>query len=111
MTYEKYILPLGPYQEGNLASVDLEMDASFPLNGVGVSLQVRDTRGRLLVSKSTLEGTIQVEGARVFIALLPEDTRGRAGKHLYEIDFINLSGQPFATIGGGFEIQPEINKS
>lgn len=109
MTYEKCKLDLGPYQEGNLASIDLEMDETFPMEGVGVTLQVKDSEGTVIIEKSSYEDDITIAGQDITIPLLPGDTETLAGRHKYEIDFINASNQPFATIGGIFIVEPEIN--
>ena len=106
-TYEKYKLDLS-YQEGNLASIDIEMDATFSMTDVAVVLEVRDSGGRLIFrKKSTVDFTIS--GQNFSIELLPADTIGRAGKHNYEIDFFNVQNQPFATIGGYFTISKQVN--
>ncbi len=109
-TYQKYKLNLGPYHEGNLASIDLEMDPSFPMTGVAVTFQVRTTGDALLIEKKSSEMTITITGQNISIPLLPADTVGHAGNHEYEIDFLNVSSQPFATIGGTFLIDREINR-
>lgn len=108
-TYEKYIHNL-TYHEGNLASIDMEMDASFDMTGVSVVLEVRDVNKKLLFRKTS--GTdFTINGQDFSIALLPADTLGRSGRHSYEIDFFNVQSQPFATIGGSFVINPEVNRA
>lgn len=111
-TYDKYNLNLGPYQEGNVADIDLDMDESFPMAGVSVTFEVRDPAGRLIIRKTSDTGDgIVITGQNILITLLSEDTRRRAGKYDYEIDFLNLAGDPFATIGGCFTISREVNQS
>jgi len=109
-TYEKYILNLDYFQEGNLASIDLEMDSSFPMTNISVTMEARDSSGRLIIQKSSSEGTITISGQDITIPILPDDTKRRAGKYNYEIDFINDSSQPFATIGGVLTVNSETNK-
>lgn len=111
-TYNKYTLNLGPYQEGNIADIELDMDESFPMDGTGVTFEVRDPSGRLIIRKSSNPGEgIAINGRNVLIALLSADTRRRAGKYDYEIDFLNVASDPFATIGGTFTIGREVNQS
>lgn len=109
-TYEKCTLNLGPYQEGNLADIELEMDSSFPMTGVSVTFQVRDSSDRLLIDKSSSDGDITIAEQDITIPLLVTDTKRRSGKHNYEIDFIDINGNPFATIGGTFTIAKEVNR-
>ena len=109
-TYEKYTLNLGPYQEGNLADIELDMDESFPMAAVSVTFQVRDSGDRLLIEKTSDDGDIVILDQNITIPLLPEDTAKRNGRHNYEIDFIDANGDPFATIGGTFTIAKEVNR-
>ena len=109
-TYEKYELALGPYQEGNLADIELEMDALFPMTDVNVTMQVRDSSGNVIIAKSSYEeDEIDITGQDITITLDPDDTKGHPGLHDYEIDFLNDEDEPFATIGGKFTVSPEVN--
>jgi hypothetical protein len=111
-TYDKYILNLGNYQEGNVADIELDMDDNFPMDGVKVTFEVRDMAGRLVIQKRSNPGDgITITGQNILITLLSADTRRRAGKYDYEIDFLNLASDPFATIGGSFTISREVNQS
>jgi hypothetical protein len=110
MTYEKYIHNF-TFQEGNVAAIDFTMDTSFSMAGVAVSLQVRDTAGRLIIEKNSANNTITLTGQRVYITIDSADTKRRSGKHQYEIDFLNSFGKPYATIGGDFIINSEINRT
>ena len=111
-TYDKYTLNLGPYQEGNVADIELDMDASFPMTGIGVTFEVRDTGNRLIIRKTSETGEgITITDQNIVIAIAAEDTKKRSGKFLYEIDFLNGDGNPFATIGGTFTISKEVNVS
>jgi hypothetical protein len=109
-TIEKYILNLDYFQEGNLGSIDLEMDSSFPMTNVAVTMEVRDSANRIIMQKSSSGGTISIDGQNITIPILPDDTKRRAGRYNYEIDFINESSQPFATIGGALIVNAETNK-
>ena len=110
-TYDKIYYDIPPYQEGNLQSFEFDVDASFDMSQVGdITLEVRTTSGRAMIEKSESSGTIVRNGQNVLIPFLPVDTKGRAGSYFYEIDFKNVSGQPFVTMGGKFVINPEINQ-
>lgn len=109
-TYDKIYFDIPPYQEGNLQGFEFDVDASFDMTQVGdITLEVRTTSGRAIIQKSEANGTITRNGQTVSITFLPADTKGRAGSYFYEIDFKNLSGQPFVTMGGKFIVNPEIN--
>jgi hypothetical protein len=111
-TYDKYTLNMGPYQEGNVADIELDMDASFPMTGVDVTFEVRDSGNRLVIRKtSSAGGGIVITGQNIVISIDAADTKRRSGKYNYEIDFINADGYPFATIGGTFTINKEVNVS
>ena len=107
-TFEKYIHDF-TFQEGNESDIELIMDDSFSMIGVTCSLQVRNSRGKLLIEKGVDD--ITIIGQEISIPISSEDTKRNSGKHNYEIDFINLAGKPFATVGGVFEIQEEINRT
>jgi hypothetical protein len=110
-TYEKYILNLGPYQEGNLSDIEFQMDSSFDMTDVGVSFEVRNDNDRIIIRKTSDDGDIDISGQNITSPLNPEDTKRNSGVYKYEIDFINSSSQPFATIGGNFTISKEVNKT
>jgi hypothetical protein len=111
-TYETLIYNIPPYHEGNLSDFEFDLDANFPIDQVGdITFQVRKKSGELLISKTLTdeENPITLTGMLVNIPILPEDTIKRAGSYLYEIDFKNLNDEPFATIGGTFTINKQIN--
>jgi hypothetical protein len=110
-TYEKYKLNLGPYQEGNLSDIEFQMDSSFDMTAVDVSFEVRNDNERIIIRKTSEDGDITIAGQNFTIPLLPEDTKRNSGTYNYEIDFINSSSQPFATIGGSLTISKETNKT
>lgn len=109
-TYQPYKLDLGPYQEGNKADIELEMDENFPMAGVEVTFQVRTVGDTKIIEKKSTEGDIAIDGQNIAIPLEPADTRRKPGKHNYEIDFIDSEGDPFATIYGVIEIRKEVNR-
>ena len=109
-TYDKCVYDIPAYQEGNVADFEIELGDNFPLESVGdITFQVRTVRGEYLISKKKSSGDITVIDRVLNIPFAPEDTKYRPGKHVYELDFVNLFGKPFATIGGTFIINPEIN--
>lgn len=111
-TYETLIYNIPPYQEGNLSDFEFELDANFPIDQLGdITFQVRKKSGELLISKTLTdeESPITITDRVINIPILPDDTIKRAGSYLYEIDFKNLNDEPFATIGGTFIINKQIN--
>lgn len=111
-TYDKYTLNLGPYQEGNLADIEIDMDDSFPMTGVDMTFEVRDAANKLIIRKTNDAGEgIVITDQNIVITIDAADTKRRSGKYNYEIDFLNGDGDPFATIGGTFTIAKEVNVS
>ena len=111
-TYDKCTFNLPAYQEGNEADFEFDLDTNFPLEDVGdISFQARDSRGRLIMpEKSLLTNTLTLVERTVRIPFSAAEMKGNADKHQYEIDFLNLLNKPFATIGGVFPINAEINR-
>ena len=111
-TYDKYIYNLAPYQEGNEADFEFELDENFPLEEVGdISFQARNPKGRLIMPEKTLlTNTLTLTARVVNIPFSADEMKGIADKHQYEIDFLNLQGKPFITIGGVLPINAEINR-
>lgn len=110
-TYETLIRNLEPFQQGNLASIEWEFDANFPLTDVSeINMVIADAKtGAVVLTKKLSDNTIEVVDQLLTIILEPEDTKEISGNHIYECDFVNLDDKPFATIKGGFVITPEIN--
>mgnify|MGYP004700988887 CR=1 FL=1 len=110
-TYDKCIYNLPAYQEGNEADFEFELDTNFPLEEVSdISFQARNAKGHLIMPEKTLlTNTLTLTERVVRIPFSAAEMKGIADKHQYEIDFLNLQGKPFATIGGAFPINPEIN--
>ena len=110
-TYEKLIYDIPPYQEGNLADFEFDLDDNFPIGDVSeITFQVRTVPDNAVVmSKKKSQSEITLNTRTVKIEFLPADTTGKAGKHVYEVDFVNTTNQPFATIGGSFIIEKQVN--
>ena len=109
-TYEKLKFDIPPYQEGNESDFVFEFDENFPLEDVlDITFQARTAAGSSLISKTMSGGEISINQRTVRIEILPSDTLGKSGAHVYEIDFKNAKGNPFATIGGTFTINKQIN--
>lgn len=94
-------------QEGDSADIvmvvpdTLDMD-SYP----NVKLQVKTTKGVLLIDKATGSG-ISVTGQTITVTLNPVDTKNRSGRHKWECE-IN-DGTNYITIARGpFEIEAEL---
>jgi hypothetical protein len=111
-TYDKLIYDIPPYQEGNEADFEFELDENFPIDQVSdITFQVMSLNNTSLmaIKKTDVNSKLTVTGRVVTIKFLPADTIGKEGKHKYEIDFINPNGNPFATIGGAFTVNAQIN--
>jgi len=111
-TYVKCIFNLPAYQEGNEADFEFDLDTNFPLEEVSdISFQARDAKGRLIMPEKTLlTNTLTLIERTIRIPFSADEMKGNAERHQYEIDFLNLQGKPFATIGGIFSINAEINR-
>jgi NADPH-dependent 7-cyano-7-deazaguanine reductase QueF-like protein len=60
--------------------------------------------------KTLLTNTLSLTERVVNIPFTAEEMKGNPDKHYYEIDFLNLQGKPFITIGGVLPINAEINR-
>jgi|AntRauTorcE11897_2_1112592.scaffolds.fasta_scaffold129999_1 hypothetical protein len=109
MNYAKYSYNI-IRQEGNLSGFSVEF-TELSLTDRFVSIQVRDRNNTLIFEKTTPTGGIVINSDEkgFEITFEPEDTKGYAGAHQYEIDIMDNMDRPFLTIGGLFIIEPEIN--
>lgn len=110
-TYDKLIYDIPAYQEGNLQDFEFDLDENFPIGDVSeITFQVRTVPSDAVVmSKKKSENGITITGRTVKVVFEPSDTTGKAGNHVYEMDFINLTSKPFATIGGSFIVNKQVN--
>ena len=109
-TYDKLTYSIPPYQEGNVVDFVFDLDDNFPVDQVSdITFQVRGQRGEIIMSKLKSLNQLSLVGRTVTILFAPSETKDKSGSHVYEIDFKNLVGEPFATIGGSFIINKEIN--
>ena len=109
-TYDKCIFNIPPYQEGNKADFTFDLDTNFPVEEIGdITFQVRNSLDKEVFSKKKSTGGITLTERVVSVFFTPADTKGKAGTHYYELDFKDASDNPFATIGGTFTINKEIN--
>lgn len=102
--FESGTQSLGPFQQGNLADVEVELDTNFPMTGVTVTFQVWTVGGLLIINKTSANQGIIVNGQYVRVPLEPA-VMNRIGKHQYEMNFLDVQQQSFATINGAFEIK------
>lgn len=116
--YEISRFDLTPYQEGNLAAIDFDVEDTFPMINISdITLSViKPASNAAFIRKSKSEGditTTQLEDGywNMCIEIQPEDTVGYPGTHLYEIDFLNLEGKSIATMKGAFIIEKQYNLS
>lgn len=108
-TYDKLEKDLSPFQEGNDSDIEIELEDNFP-DYSDITFQVRTVMGVAIVSKTKSAGEITVSQAGlVRIPIASEETIGKSGDYLYEIDFKNLEGKPFITMGGKLKINRQIN--
>lgn len=109
-TFDKCIYDMPSFQEGNVADFELELGENFPIDSVSdITFQVKSVRGESLISKKKSSGEITLTGRVLTVPFPASDTKGKPGIHVYEMDFVNLHGSSFATIGGNFIINKEIN--
>jgi hypothetical protein len=109
-TYDKFPYNIPAYQEGNQQDFEFDLDENFPIDQVSdITFQAKNERGSLLISKQLSAGEITLTDRTVRVPFPPSDTKNKVGVHMYEIDFKNLQGKPFATIGGTFTINKEVD--
>lgn len=94
--------------EGDIADVVFTIpNPPLDITGYGVRFWVKDSSGRTIIRKDTVDATITVAGQLVTIPLLPADTKGHAGKHSWESEIYDINGP--ITIGyGPFVINAEL---
>ena len=110
-TYDKLIYNIPAYQEGNLQDFEFDLDENFPIGDVSeITFQVRTVPGDAVVmSKKKSQNEITLTNRTIKVEFLPADTTGKAGNHVYELDFVSATNQPFATIGGSFIVNKQVN--
>ncbi len=113
-TYDKYTYDIPPYQQGNVADFEFDLDSNFPLSSVSdISFQLRKSQGStkelIIPEKLKSTGGITLVSRTVNIPFTAAEMKEHYGVFYYEIDFINLTGDPFITIGGTFTIEKETN--
>jgi hypothetical protein len=118
-TYDKLIKDLDPFQEGNDADIEIELDSNFPIDDVSdITFQAKKADGTIVMQDVKNGGTITLtddfndEGDPIKLLRVPipaSSTIGKIGESAYEIDVKNIAGNPFITIGGKFIISKQIN--
>ena len=92
-------------QEGDVADIVITVPAALSMTARTPVFQVRDTSNRAIINKTTPAITVQAQV--INIPLLPADTKGKPGKHRWELQVTDTNGP--VTIGrGNFEIIKEI---
>lgn len=110
MGYDKLTLNIDYIQEGNKDDFTFDVDTNFPVEEVwDITFQVRNSLGVEVLSKMKSTGGITLVDRTVSVLFDPADTKNKAGIHDYELDFKGLDDKPFATIGGKFKINKEVN--
>lgn len=94
-------------QEGDNASIVFIVPDILPLTGRTATFKAVDSRNRTTLSKTFGSG-LSISGQQISITLLPDDTKGHAGSHRWELE---LSTPQVITIArGSLTIIPEIIK-
>lgn len=89
-------------QEGDTSEIVFIVPEIVPLTGATAHLQVRQKNG-----DAVLEPTTSITGQTITIALVPNDTKGKAGTHNWELEI--RAGEVITTIASGtFEIKKEL---
>lgn len=80
----------------------------LPLEGAAVRFQVSDIAGRVLVSKSTADSSVSMEGQTIYLRFDPLGTKRRAGIHRWELEVETVAGNIYTIARGPFEIIKEL---
>lgn len=72
-----------------------------------VKFEVHNSSMRRIISKSTEAGTVTVDGQTITIPLTEADTKGRPGKHKWEIQFYNNTPEIITAGRGPFVVTNE----
>ena len=92
-------------QEGDTpAPVVFVVPDSLNMSGYHVKFEVRNASLRRIISKSTEDGSISVDGQVISIPLLESDTKGNPGTHRWEMQFFNNTPEIITTGRGPFLI-------
>lgn len=92
-------------QEGDYADVSFVVpDVLELVAGSTAKFQVSASTGRVMISKD-----MTVNGQNLSAVLDPADTKGKAGKHRWELQVI-IDNKPYTIGRGNFEIKPESIK-
>ena len=110
-TFDKCFYDIPPYQEGNECDFEIGLADNFPLDRVSdITFQAKRPTGSVIMGNKKLSsGEITLTERTVKITFLPADTIGKAGTHIYELEFKNIEGNPFITMGGTLIINRQIN--
>ncbi len=95
-------------QEGDSSDLTVVVSGILPLEGATVRFQVSDIAGRVLISKSTADSSVSVEGQTIYLRFDPSDTKRRAGIHRWELEVTTISGNIHTIARGPFEIIKEL---
>jgi len=86
-------------QAGDNADLEVIVPNQLPITGADVTFKLRDPDGVTLFTKTTTDCTIIQQ--TITIPFLPSDTRGRAGKHRWELQLQKPTDYGTVTIGRG----------
>ena len=85
-------------QEGDSADVEIIVPEIIDMSNYDARFVVKENNLRTIMDKKA--GDISIQGQRITIPILPADTKGKTGKHRWELQ-IN-STENIYTIGRGF---------
>lgn len=94
-------------QEGDTADVVVVVPDVIDMGNYQARFVVKDSSRRAVIDKKSVDGVLTVTGQTITIPLLVADTKGKAGKHRWELQLTNAT--EVITIGrGAFVIINEI---
>lgn len=92
-------------QEGDYADVSFVVpDVLELIEGSTAKFQVLASTGRVIINKD-----VTVNGQNISVVLEPADTKGKPGRHRWELQ-VTIDNKPYTIGRGNFEIKPEIIK-
>ena len=94
-------------QEGDSSDLKVIVPTLLDMTGATARFQVKDSAGRLLIDKSTLQSTVSLEGQTIYMRFAPADSNRRAGVYRWEL-VVTIAGNIYTIARGSFEIIKEL---
>lgn len=92
-------------QEGDTGQIVFELPVEIPMADKEVKFQVKTSNQALVFEK--LNADVTVAGQEVTIPLIAADTKGKYGKHIWELQ-VNSVSEIITVAKGPFEITREV---